>query len=178
MVDKFLPYVDESKTPETQKDAKSYAKVFEMFRSGRFKPLIRDYVGESGNGSFANPGLVVDGARMKTEPWRVFQELEAKIGLRPFFTEQHFGKREDGFWCVRPGTKINNNKSVSKPVSEPIKNATRLECMPSSKGGKEFIDQSRYVISYETLKKLKRYYSESVQSVYDHFGILLSTDKV
>ena len=47
--------------------------------------------------------LFLNGGRMKTEPWKVFQELETKIGLTPFFTEDHFGRREDGFYCVKPG---------------------------------------------------------------------------
>ena len=58
-------------------------------------------------------------------------ELEKKIGLEPFFTKNHFGKREDGFWCVKP----NGTESVE------------LECMPSNKGGKKFDDENRYTIS-------------------------------
>lgn len=59
------------------------------------------------------------------------KELENKIGLKPFFTQHHFGKREDGFWCVKP----NGTDSVE------------LECMPSNKGGKKFDDENRYTIS-------------------------------
>ena len=68
---------------------------------------------------------------------RIFQnyffvlELEKKIGLEPYFTKNHFGKREDGFWCVKP----NGTESVE------------LECMPSNKGGKKFDDENRYTIS-------------------------------
>ena len=58
-------------------------------------------------------------------------ELETKIGLKPFFTKDHFGKREDGFWCVKP----NATESIE------------LECMPSNKGGKKFDDENRYTIS-------------------------------
>ena len=58
-------------------------------------------------------------------------ELETKIGLKPFFTKDHFGKREDGFWCVKP----NATESIE------------LECMPSNKGGKKFDDENRYIIS-------------------------------
>ena len=58
-------------------------------------------------------------------------ELETKIGLKPFFTKNHFGKREDGFWCVKP----NATESIE------------LECMPSNKGGKKFDDENRYTIS-------------------------------
>ena len=76
-----------------------------MFRLGRFKTLERDYTGGNGTGQFENEGIVINGARMKTEPWKVFQEIEEKVGLKPFFTEQHFGKREDGFYCVKPGMK-------------------------------------------------------------------------
>ena len=74
-----------------------------MFRLGRFKTLERDYIGGNSTGKFENAGIVINGARMKTEPWKVFQEIEDKVGLTPFFTEQNFGKREDGFYCVKPG---------------------------------------------------------------------------
>ena len=113
MVDKFLPYLNES-TAEAARQAdpkvKNYLKVFEMFRAGRFKTLERDYIGDDGMGLFANRGIVINGARMKTEPWKVFQELEQKMGLTPFFTESHFGRREDGFYCVKPG----ENKTTSR----------------------------------------------------------------
>ena len=105
MVDKFLPYLNETTREAASKadPPKNYQKVFEMFRAGRFKTLERDYIGDDGRGMFENPGIVINGGRMKTEPWKVFQELETKIGLTPFFTEDHFGRREDGFYCVKPG---------------------------------------------------------------------------
>ena len=67
-----------------------------------------------------------------------FLELEKKIGLEPYFTKNHFGKREDGFWCVKP----NGTESVE------------LECMPSNKGGKKFDDENRYTISGLVLESI------------------------
>ena len=45
--------------------------------------------------------------------------------------------------------------------------------MPSSKGGKQFIDENRYKVSDRTRQKLDRYYSESKANLYRNFGIKL-----
>ena len=60
-----------------------------------------------------------------------------------------------------------------KQILEPIKNSTWLECMPSSKGGKQFIDENRYKVADRTRQKLNDYYSESKASLYKNFGIKL-----
>ena len=62
MVDKFLPYLNETTREAASKadPPKNYAKVFEMFRAGRFKTLERDYIGDDGRGMFENPGIVIN----------------------------------------------------------------------------------------------------------------------
>ena len=55
--------------------------------------------GETGNGMFKEPGIIIDGGRLKTEPWEVFKELEKDLGLLPYFDRSKFTQRPDGyFW--------------------------------------------------------------------------------
>ena len=75
MVEKFLPLVEMNKKqrPDEFKDFKN---VMEMFRAGKYSVLERDYIGSIDNPViFKNPGIVIDGGRMKTEPWMVFQGM-------------------------------------------------------------------------------------------------------
>ena len=104
MVSKYLPLLETTRNDRNE-SYKDYKHVLEMFRTGKYGILERDYIGPTGKGSFKNAGIVIDGGRLKTEPWNVFNEIEQKIGLEPFFTKSHFTKRDDGFYCVVPGTK-------------------------------------------------------------------------
>ena len=73
MVDKFLPLV-EMTVKQRPDEFKNFKNVMEMFRSGKFSVLERDYIGSMDHPViFKNPGIVIDGGRMKTEPWTVFQ---------------------------------------------------------------------------------------------------------
>ena len=61
---------------------------------------------------------------------------------------------------------------LSTKCIEPVTNATRLECMPSSKGGKEFAEQQfRYTISELTRTKLNGFYREAIDSLFKNFQI-------
>ena len=73
-----------------------------MFRYGRFLTVLRDYTGgEENTGIFHRKGIVLDGGRIKTEPWAVFAELEKTLNLKPYFTENNFDKRGDGKYNSR-----------------------------------------------------------------------------
>ena len=50
---------------------------------------------------FNTKGIIIDGGRMKTEPWKVFSELEKELNLEPYFTEERFTKRYDGYYCYK-----------------------------------------------------------------------------
>ena len=43
--------------------------------------------------------------------------------------------------------------------------------MPSSKGGKEFVDENRYTIADRTRQKLDLYYRDAVDSLFKNFKI-------
>jgi hypothetical protein len=126
-----------------------YADVFEMIRYGKYGSVLRDY--DETNGYFKTKGIVLDGGRIKTEPWFVFQELENALGLNPYFSKDSFARRPDGYFCVK------NEKNLQKFNGE-------LDCMPASKGRTAATDLL-YAISEETKKMLTDYYQESIEKI-------------
>ena len=48
--------------------------------------------------------VILDGGMLQKEPWLEMKRLKDKIGFAPYFYEKRFGKREDGFWCVKKKT--------------------------------------------------------------------------
>ena len=172
MVFKYLPLLQSAQRNESYKDHKH---IFEMFRTGKYGILDRDYISTSGTGSFQNPGVVIDGGRLKTEPWRVFQEVEQKIGLEPYFTDKHFTKREDGFYCVLPGSVWSEQDLNLVGILDPISNSSWVECMPSTKGGKSFSDSARYELNETTRDKLEDFYNESLHYLQKNFNITFAS---
>lgn len=99
-----------------------YSEVFDMISNGKYGYTIQHYKGgKTGNGMFQTEGIIIDGGRLKTEPWLVFEELENKLGLKPYFNENRFTKRADGYYCVK--------LEISKRTDN-----TSMDCMPATKG--------------------------------------------
>ena len=93
---------------------------------------------------------------MKTEPWKVFQDLEKKLNLEPYFTEDLFEKREDGYYCTRI---FNHTES--------------LDCMPDSKGRTK-LSAGQTAMSEETEKMLREFYKKSSEDLEKTFDLKLS----
>ena len=73
---------------------------------------------------FKEPGIIIDGGRLKTEPWEVFKELEKDLGLLPYFDRSKFTQRPDGYFCVKLG-------GLKKTETGYTLNQ---DCMPETKG--------------------------------------------
>lgn len=116
-----------------------------------------------------NQTVILDGGTLQTEPWLEIKRLKDKIGLNAFFYEKRFGKREDGFWCVKkntnsdaednlvcmPGTGLNISCFLEK--LQIIFNHAK-ESKGRSKHGKE-------TISDKNKKYLYKAYSQSSQAL-------------
>jgi len=67
--------------------------------NGKFGWTIKNYKGgETGNGMFETKGIIIDGGRLKNEPWEVFSELEKELGLEAYFNKDRFLRRSDGYY--------------------------------------------------------------------------------
>ena len=79
-----------------------------------------------------NQTVILDGGALQKEPWKEMKRLKDKIGLEPFFYEKRFGKREDGFWCVKKNT---NSDAADNLVCMPetVFNVFFLQLAPSPK---------------------------------------------
>jgi len=86
----------------------------------------------------------------------VFEELEKRFGLEPYFNESLFEKRKDGYYCVR----IFNH-------SEP------LDCMPETKGRTK-LSANQTSMSEETRKILKEFYRNSSTELEKNFNMKFS----
>ena len=47
---------------------------------------------------FETKGIIIDGGRLKNEPWEVFSELEKELGLEAYFNKDRFLRRSDGYY--------------------------------------------------------------------------------
>ena len=57
-----------------------------MIVNGRYGYTIDHYKGsEYGHGMFQTPGIIVDGGRMKTEPWLVYEGKDSIFRASQFF---------------------------------------------------------------------------------------------
>ncbi|CBY07273.1 unnamed protein product [Oikopleura dioica] len=95
-----------------------------------------------------NQTVILDGGTLQTEPWLEIKRLKDKIGLNAFFYEKRFGKREDGFWCVKKNTNSDAEDN--------------LVCMPESKGRSK---HGKETISDKNKKYLYKAYSQSSQAL-------------
>ena len=50
---------------------------------------------------FETKGIIIDGGRLKNEPWEVFSELEKELGLEAYFNKDRFLRRSDGYYWRR-----------------------------------------------------------------------------
>lgn len=118
MVDKYLPLVGNSTLYSR------YSEVFDMIANGKYGYTIQHYKGgETGNAMFETKGIIIDGGRLKTEPWLVFSELEKELDLAPYFDENRFTRRNDGYYCVK--------LEVAQKVETGY---LGRDCMPETKG--------------------------------------------
>ena len=152
MVETYLPKM---------KDGSIYAnnpEVAEMFLNGLYGQPKKFFIGEERVIEQKN-GIVLDGGKLKTEPWIVFQELEKRFGLEPYFNESLFEKREDGYYCTRIFGYL-----------EP------LDCMPETKGRTK-LSANQIAMSEETAAVLKEFYRESSEELEKTFNLKLSWNK-
>ena len=63
---------------------------------------------------FGNRFILIDGERFKKEPWIALEDIERKLKLEPYFTQNRFGQREDGFYCLKSPTKASISCIQSK----------------------------------------------------------------
>jgi len=97
--------------------------------------------------------------KLKTEPWSVFEDLEKRLGLEPYFNKTLFEKREDGYFCTRIFGHLES-----------------LDCMPDTKGRTK-LAANQTAMSDKTKKLLKEFYKKSSDELEKNFKIKLSWNK-
>jgi hypothetical protein len=86
----------------------------------------------------------------------VFEELEKRFGLEPYFNESLFERREDGYYCVRI-----------------FGHLEALDCMPETKGRTK-LSANQTAMSEETKYLLKEFYGDSSAELERNFNLKLS----
>ena len=103
---------------------------------------------------FGQNFILVDGENFKVRPWIATSQIERKMNLDSYFTEDRFAQREDGFYCIKSD---NPEKDLS--------------CMPSYKG---VTGLGKKTMLEETRQKLIKFYNPLYEKFESHFGAQFS----
>ena len=147
MVDTYLSRAVEILNKDSVDEWKKIP-LFFMFIRGHYSDI------HALDDMFGQKFVLVDGESFKQKPWIAASQIERKLGLNPYFTEDRFGQREDGFYCIKSDGPIE-----------------KLSCMPSSKGvtglGKKTMEEG-------TKEKLTKFYKPSYDTFEARFGAQFS----
>ena len=109
MVETYLPRATEILNQNSIEEWKKIP-LFFMFIRGHYSDIFPL------DEMFGHNFILVDGESFKTKPWIATGQIQKKLNLQNYFTEERFAQREDGFFCIKP----------ENPEKE-------LSCMPSYK---------------------------------------------
>ena len=98
--------------------------------------------------------ILIDGNKLKTEPWIGLDKVTSVIGLERFFKPERFKQREDGFYCIKKDD-----------------SGAELDCMPSTKGVTGLGKKS---MSRDSADLLTDFYRPLFNEFEEHFGAKLS----
>jgi hypothetical protein len=98
--------------------------------------------------------ILIDGNKLKTEPWIGLDKVTSVIGLERFFKPERFKQREDGFYCIKKDD-----------------SGAELDCMPSTKGVTGLGKKS---MSRDSADLLTDFYKPLFNEFEEHFGAKLS----
>ncbi|CAG5103406.1 Oidioi.mRNA.OKI2018_I69.chr1.g759.t1.cds [Oikopleura dioica] len=97
--------------------------------------------------SFPSQLVILDGGVLQKEPWKEMKRLKEKLKWKGLFYEGRFGKREDGFWCVKKDVHLNTKENLIKRERRSSKKNSMTNKVGDSSQGEAWGSHIEFILS-------------------------------